>query len=305
MKSAITFGLVLLFIFGGVILAESDDNFSLLNPNHYFQRYEEIIGRRQIVFSTVSFGDISEPNPEIRAIAAKKKATVQVFDQFKEWLISLIFKDKTLAELIDRDTELKLSVLKYIFQDFQLEEKQYPDGQVEITIIRKWNGTELAQLLDKLYRELVYSSENLVLPSKQDKNDEQQISSNVNDNFNKETGDFLDHTGIIIDTRGLQVRPSMAPKIFDEKRNEVYGTMSANIEFVIEIGIIGYAYTMEEAITNPRIGEKPLIVEAIERTGNAKDQVIISLDNANLIRIIEQNELIFKECRVMFIIDDL
>ncbi|AZR72778.1 hypothetical protein BBF96_04840 [Anoxybacter fermentans] len=256
--------------------------------------YIEVMGQRQISFVQIGEGQLMEINPAIRAYEARQKATKAVFLKFKNWLESLKFKGKTLAELMEEDSELKSIVTKNLFLNFSLEEKQFPDGRVKIKLVRTWNGTELARVLDRLYRDRAFKSKDEIFPTlTKDKEKKEDLPE-----------EFMGYTGIIIDTRGYHVKPSMAPKILDSNYEEVYGTIAADPEFVIEVGIVGYAYTLEEAKADKRVGTNPLVIKAIGRSGYAKDYAIISLDKAEFIRKMALNSTILNECKVMFVIDE-
>ena len=71
------------------------------------------------------------------------------------------------------------------------------------------------------------------------------------------------YTGLIIDAHGLDVKPSMSPKIYDTRGIEIYGTVNVSPDFVNLVGIIGYANTIKQAIDENLVGEHPLIVRAI------------------------------------------
>ena len=49
------------------------------------------------------------------------------------------------------------------------------------------------------------------------------------------------YTGIVIDARGIQARPAMLPRIFDEDGREVYGLANVDREYAEKQGISSYA----------------------------------------------------------------
>ncbi len=263
----------------------------------FAENYQDVMGRRQIIFSEVSESKKVEINPEIRAYYAKQESTVAVVNQFENWLRSLDFRGKTLGQLMKDDSQLTRIISQNLLKDFYLEDQVFPDGKVQTTLTRTWNGTDLARALDRLYRERNYVPEVINRPTLP------QLPSVQKENTPIKT-DYKGYTGVVIDSRNYQVRPSMAPKIFDSQNEEVYGTMDADPDYVIEVGIVGYAYNLEEAIKDGRVGDNPLVVKAVGRSGNAKDRVIIPLDDADFIRELANNSLILSECKVMFIIDE-
>lgn len=112
------------------------------------------------------------------------------------------------------------------------------------------------------------------------------------------------YTGVIIDTRGLGIRPAMSPKIRRQDGSEVWGTVNASQEFVIEQGIVVYAKTLEEAKANRRAGSNPLILRAIgyAKTPGRCDPVLSDNDVRLLLTANEASGFL-NEYRVIFVVD--
>ncbi len=92
------------------------------------------------------------------------------------------------------------------------------------------------------------------------------------------------YTSVIIDTLGLQLDRCMSPKIRRFDGSEVWGTVSVDLDFVENVGIVGYATSIEAAKTNPRCGSNPMIIKAIGRAGgNFKSDPVISNPDADLL----------------------
>jgi len=112
------------------------------------------------------------------------------------------------------------------------------------------------------------------------------------------------YTSVIIDTRGLGIRPAMSPKIRRQDGSEVWGTVSVSAEFAIEQGIVAYAKTLEEAKANRRAGNNPLIVRAVgyAKTPGRTDPVL-SDNDVRLLLTANENSGFLNECRVIFVVD--
>ncbi|MEJ5250527.1 MAG: hypothetical protein HPY54_09625 [Chthonomonadetes bacterium] len=112
------------------------------------------------------------------------------------------------------------------------------------------------------------------------------------------------YTSVIIDTRGLGVRPAMSPKIRRQDGSEVWGTVGASYDFVIEQGIVVYAKTLEEAKAHRRAGSNPLILRAIgyAKTPGRCDPVL-SDNDVRLLLTANDNSGFLNEYRVIFVID--
>lgn len=110
-------------------------------------------------------------------------------------------------------------------------------------------------------------------------------------------------TGLIIDARGLGVRPAMAPKILDENEEEVYGSRYVSREWAVKIGMVGYGKDVNQAKTSDRVTSNPMIVKAIKVTGQNKADVVVSNEAAQAIRDAAQSQNFLDKCKVMFIVD--
>lgn len=112
------------------------------------------------------------------------------------------------------------------------------------------------------------------------------------------------YTSVIIDTRGLGVRPAMSPKIRRQDGSEVWGTVNASTDFVIEQGIVAYAKSLEEAKAHKRAGANPLVLRAIgyAKTPGRCDPVL-SDNDVRLLLTANDNSGFLNEYRVIFVID--
>lgn len=112
------------------------------------------------------------------------------------------------------------------------------------------------------------------------------------------------YTSVIIDTRGLGIRPAMSPKIRRQDGREVWGTVNASTEFVIEQGIVAYVKGLEEAKAHKRAGANPLVLRAIgyAKTPGRCDPVL-SDNDVRLLLTANDNSSFLNQCRVIFVID--
>ena len=111
------------------------------------------------------------------------------------------------------------------------------------------------------------------------------------------------YTGMVVDARGLGVRPAMSPKIVDETGAEVYGSMVVDKTFAVSQGISGYARDLTAAQGNQRVTNNPLTVKGVGAEGAGKADIKISNDDARQIRSAAENLSFMKECRVMIVLD--
>lgn len=111
------------------------------------------------------------------------------------------------------------------------------------------------------------------------------------------------YTGLVIDAKGLGLRPAMAPKVLDENGNEIYGSRYVSRDWAVKIGMVGYDKDMNRARTNERVTNNPLVVKAMKVAGPNKADVVISAADASLIATASANMNFMDKCKVMFIVD--
>jgi len=109
-------------------------------------------------------------------------------------------------------------------------------------------------------------------------------------------------TGLIVDARGVDLVPAMAPRIFDETGQEVYGASFVSREYTVQAGVSAYLIDLDSAGSRDRIGNRPLIVRGLRVLGqNRCDIVISNADAAKLRRSSEHLEFL-KQARVMVVV---
>lgn len=110
-------------------------------------------------------------------------------------------------------------------------------------------------------------------------------------------------TGLVVDARGLGIKPAMAPKILSEGGQEVYGFSVVDRNWVIQQGMAGYAKDLPAAQAHSRVTDKPLTVKAVAAAGTNKTDVVISNTDAQLLLGAAQNLEFLGKARVMLVVD--
>ncbi len=111
------------------------------------------------------------------------------------------------------------------------------------------------------------------------------------------------YTGLIVDARGLGVRPAMSPKILSEDGKEVYGSARVNRDWAVREGMVGYLKDPAAAQTNPRVTDKPLSVKALKVSGDGRVDLVISNADASTLQSVTQNLSMLEKCRVIVLVD--
>ncbi len=111
------------------------------------------------------------------------------------------------------------------------------------------------------------------------------------------------YTGLVVDSRGFQVKPAMSPKIMDEDGNEVYGSSYVSRDYAINQGMAGYAKDITAAQTNDRVTNNPLTVKGVRTADTGDSDIIISNADAARIKGAAENLEFLQKCRVMVVLD--
>lgn len=111
------------------------------------------------------------------------------------------------------------------------------------------------------------------------------------------------YTGLVVDARGLDVRPVMVPKIIDENHQEVYGSAFVSREYAVQRGMSGYGKNIENSVHNRRVADHPLVVKGLRAVGSGHSQIVISNADASKLRSTSESLSLLKECRVVIVVD--
>ena len=113
------------------------------------------------------------------------------------------------------------------------------------------------------------------------------------------------YTGVIIDAEGMGLKPSFSPVIYDTSGRAIYGVSNINYDRAIERGMVGYAGSLYDAQTLPRIGGSPLVVKAVQvRGGNNSANpvnVVVSCDDGDRILAANQQRQMLANGAVVFV----
>ena len=111
------------------------------------------------------------------------------------------------------------------------------------------------------------------------------------------------YSGMVVDARGLQAVPVLAPRILDENLEEVFGPTYASREFAVQHGVARYTTDIGKAKLNARIAENPLIVKALKVIWPGRCDFIISNADAAKLKSASEHLTFLKECRVIIVLD--
>ncbi|THB71578.1 MAG: hypothetical protein D6E12_01040 [Desulfovibrio sp.] len=110
-------------------------------------------------------------------------------------------------------------------------------------------------------------------------------------------------SGLVVDARGLDARPAMTPRILDQDGREVYGSSFVSRDYAVQQGMAGYARDPQAAAANDRVSGNPLVVQAVDVSGEARTDIVISNADAERLRQAASVSNFLEQCRVMIVLD--
>ena len=112
-------------------------------------------------------------------------------------------------------------------------------------------------------------------------------------------------TGMVVDARGTQAVPVLAPKVLDQNLEEVFGPAYVSREFAVQHGVVRYTTDLWKAKFHPRVSDNPLIVKALKSLGAGRCDFVISNADAAKLRSSSEHLLFMRECRVIIVLDGM
>ena len=105
------------------------------------------------------------------------------------------------------------------------------------------------------------------------------------------------YTGLVVDCRGLGLKPVMSPVIKNANGDKIYGHKNIDPDYVITRGMVGYTKDINNV---SRAGSNPLVVRAValqDHNGNP----VLSVADANRVLIENQATGFLEKTNVVFI----
>lgn len=239
----------------------------------------------QMLFAT----GIGSPNPQV-PLAAQRAGAIRAaqMDALRQMLETVKGMNLT-SETTVRNAMIENDVIEThvsgVVKNFKKVETRYlSDGSVEVDVEMPLSGI----LLDAILPQQVGG----MMPG--------NLSYNVAPQANFTNAVI---TGLIIDARGMGLRPAMAPKVLDENGNEVYGTGYVSRDYAVQIGVVGYEKDINRAQNDDRVKDNAAVVKALRVSGTNQSDVVISNADASNIQAAGKNLNFMEQCKVMFILD--
>ncbi len=108
-------------------------------------------------------------------------------------------------------------------------------------------------------------------------------------------------TGLVIDGRGLGLRPALLPRIVDQQGQEVYVGQVVTRTNAVEQGVAGYAKDVNAAANNFRVTDNPAVIKGLSTGGTTKTDIVIGQADAQLLRRMASQGDFLQYCRVIIV----
>ncbi|WP_051693914.1 hypothetical protein [Desulfohalovibrio reitneri] len=188
----------------------------------------------------------------------------------------------TVAEYLASDDAVRSRVRGMLHNSCVESATSLPDDKVEVTV-EMWLRKDLADVL--LPRTMPFRPESAVAAGREG------------------PGNAGTYSGLVVDARGLGVRPALSPRILDTEGEAVYGPSSVSRAYAVAHGMAGYAESPDLAAQNPRVASRPLVVRAVDATGRNRTDLILSKEDADRVRAVAETNGFLQECRVLVVLD--
>ncbi len=221
-------------------------------------------------------------NPTQARAMADRAAQVVAYRNLLEAVKGVRVDSTTTVENFIVASDVIKTQVNGIIQGATVMDKKYmPDGSIEVTVGMKLSGALAEALLPKTPLTPPTGLTGTLTPGAQ--------------------GQL--YTGLIVDGRGLGVKPAMAPKILNEDGKEVYGSAWINRDYAVREGMVGYMKDPAAAQADPRVTDKPLMIKALKVSGDGRVDTVISNADAALLHNASQNLSMLEKCRVIILVD--
>ena len=221
---------------------------------------------------------IIEKNLKFSKSEARSYARENLLD-----LIKIVnFDSRTVGEIMSSDRLIENRITTLIGSAYQQGEIEYLEkNEVAIALAVKMSG--LAEILTDANG---YMNESIAQST--------YLMTRASTATSQRT------TGIVIDARNIYHIPAMVPRVYNENEKLVYGPRHYTRSRSVNRGPMGYAHSMEDANVKRRVGNYPLIIEAVSSDDNV-NLTISNLDSEQ-IRSVEKKFGILTNCKVLVLL---
>jgi hypothetical protein len=108
---------------------------------------------------------------------------------------------------------------------------------------------------------------------------------------------------VVIDARGLAMKPDLIPRVLDGKGQELYRGKYVPPEKAAQNGLALFSRDLTAAQTNPRVGKNPLTVKGLRVDPANPADIILAEEEAKKFAPFAQKGTFLEDCKVMIVLD--
>lgn len=108
------------------------------------------------------------------------------------------------------------------------------------------------------------------------------------------------YTSLIVDARGLKVKPMLLPVIYNENGLEVYNKDFITVAEAVKHNAVAYVYNEKDGVNHKKAGNRPYYCVALKSTNGSP---VISDNDIKRVFSDKKNLDYLRKCRIVFIID--
>jgi hypothetical protein len=108
-------------------------------------------------------------------------------------------------------------------------------------------------------------------------------------------------TGLVIDGRGLALRPALLPRIIDSQGQEIYVGRVVTRTNAVEQGVAGYAKDVTAAANNFRVTDNPAVIKGLRASGSSRTDIVVAQADAQMLRELGNKGDFLQNCRVIIV----
>lgn len=113
----------------------------------------------------------------------------------------------------------------------------------------------------------------------------------------------FNHTGLIVDARGLQALPGLFPRLLNRSGQVIYDASRGDPNALLKRGLVIYSHSRLALQSDPHLGDKPLLVTALEASGRQRIDLVVTDSVAEKVLVSNEKANFFQQARVGFVID--
>lgn len=236
---------------------------------------------------------------------AKRAATVIARRNLLEMLKGVQIDSATTVKNFMVDREIVISQVRGFLQNSQILDTAYlSDGSVEVTVGVRLHGG-LSNIM--LPPAAAFGPKPVEPPVRVEPevSDPAAVNATVGEESvqPEPVAPTVPYTGIIVDARGLGVRPALNPRLLDTNGAQLYGPENLSRDYAVKRGMAGYYKALDKARASKRVSGNPLVVPAVKVSGKGRSDIVLNVQDADIIRNLENASELLTQARVVVLLD--